>query len=333
MNTPVGAIIRDDLAGAAMSYNAAQAGLVATKLLPLRRSTKRNIEFYRVPPAHFLRLESTKRRPKAARQELEAARVRDTFYVEEYTLEDVVDTADDSGTNTVEQDETSTATRLAGTILRDYERDVANAIFNTTTFPLSGDTGLSVSTPWATAASATPIDDVMRGHRSIINRTGQKPNTLVITQLGLHNLSRCDQIISRIRNVSTDVKSGVLPLTALATLFDVDRVLIARGRRLSSNVAVTSVTTAGLWDDDNAFLCYAEMSEDLTVPQIGRTFYVDPDPVPGADPLAPVTIDQVPVNVFEYPTPKTRGRTIAVEAFLGAKIIEPATGYLFGNLD
>jgi len=216
-------------------------------------------------------------------------------------------------------------------ILRE-EYDLASTLFNTTTWPLSGTTGLSVSVPWATSATATPIDDVAFGQRTILAKTGVVPDTLLVTFKGLQDLSRAAQIIDRVKNVSTEVVNGVLRNSALAAALNVKRILVASAVYNSADMGQT-MSGSSVWNTDNAMLFCStpmqvnpetgmeEAAADAKVPQLCRT-------ITWTGETGGIGLASYPV--LDQLAERTLYRT---KRFRHQKVLDSNFGFLFGNVD
>jgi len=216
-------------------------------------------------------------------------------------------------------------------VLLREEYDLANTIFNTTTWPSSGTTGLSVSVPWATAATATPIDDIAAGSVAILKKTGVVPDSLLITYKGLLDLSKCAQIIDRIKNVSTEVENGVLKSPALANALGLKQIFVAGAVYNTANMGLT-LSGGYVWNTDNAMLfCSTPMQRnpttgmmeaavDAQTPQLARTITWT------GETSAP--LDSYPV--LDALAERTLYRT---KRFRHQKVIDSNFGFLFANVD
>lgn len=329
-----GAVLRPELAGALAGYAMDDLGLIAHQLAPPMPVPKRNCEFRTIPAAALLSRVNTRRKGLSDASRSAPVLARDTFDIDEYTHEQPIDPTDDTVMATKEQEEVFAARRAMGIVLRDYELVAATATFNTTTFPLSGNTGFSVSTPWSNAASATPIADANRAHEALLTKVGREADTLVITDRGWNDLSNTAQVLERLKYDSGGLTAeGRIPLGALAGIMRVKRVLVGRGRYNTANQGL-AVTGTNFWNTDNAFFCVTDSSMDIATPQYARTGVLEVDPEsPGLEAQSVEELDGVDLLVEEYAEPKGTAKIIRVKMFRQFKVLNTDCGYLLGNLD
>lgn len=129
----------------------------------------------------------------------------------------------------------------------------------------------------ATAASAgklvhwdsptsTPIQDITGAAVTMASTTGYKPNTLLLSPKAFNALKNHDDILDRIRYT----QKGIVTTDLLATLFEVDKVLVGWG--------VVNSAAKGATDDvdfimgKHALLCYSNPRPALKKPSAGYIF-------------------------------------------------------------
>lgn len=115
-------------------------------------------------------------------------------------------------------------------------------------------------------ATSNPIGDVTGAGVQMASETSYKPNTLVLSPFVFNALKNHEDILDRIKYT----QKGIVTADLLATLFEVERVL----------VAWSVVNTAKKGEDDNvgfimgkhALLCYSAPSPALKKPSAGYIF-------------------------------------------------------------
>lgn len=219
---------------------------------------------------------------------------------------------------------------LNGLLMRE-EYDGAAALFNTTTFPLSGTTGVSVSTPWATTASATPIKDVQTGVNVIRKKCGMVATSLLIPFPTLLNLSRCADVTDRVKYVDPVITNGVLQNSALAAALGVQRIYVAGGVYNSANEGQT-VSGADIWDPDMALL-FVETPQHRN-PVTGN---LEPVPMTEMSTLGRTFVwtgeVQGPLDAYPVRDANAEETKFRVKRFRDQKIFSTRFAYLLGNLD
>lgn len=137
----------------------------------------------------------------------------------------------------------------------------------------SNPTGANVL-QWNDAAS-TPIKDIKTAaSRMMLLTMGLRPNTLVIGRQVWDVLSEHPDIIERIQYGATNSTPTVVSRQAVATLFEIDRILVMDGIQVTSeeNPAFeTSMTTAFI-AGKNALLTYVNPNPSVMSVSSGYTF-------------------------------------------------------------
>ena len=111
-----------------------------------------------------------------------------------------------------------------------------------------------------------PIGDITKQSVYMASKTGYRPNTLVLSPYVFYALKNHYDILDRIKYT----QKGIVTTDLLATLFEVDRVLIAW--------SIVNSAEKGATDDvdfiygANALLCYSPKTPGLRQPAAGYTF-------------------------------------------------------------
>lgn len=323
-------VLRRD-AGFSVIQFALMQGLVASLVAPDLMVEDKVGQFKKLTARSIAQTANTKASNKGAPNIADLEIDQDTYACEKHWLDIPV-----TDTEAAELQSSFPAREIAARVcgmklLLQEEIDLASLLFNTTTWPLTGTTGLSVSTPWATAATATPIDDVQAGAEAILKKTGCIPDTLLLTFKGLLHLSRCSQIIERLKYVSMAVTNGVVANPDLAAVLGIKRIVVASAVYNSADAGQT-MSGGYVWNTDNAMLmCSAPMQRN---PQTGML-----DAVPaGATPQLARTLcwtgevggpmDAYPVRDDDGERFKFRTKRCRVQ-----KVLDSNFGFLLGNLD
>ena len=163
--------------------------------------------------------------------------------------------------------------RAQSLIARNYEKRVADIIYNTSTWTGSSLT-TAVTNEWDDLTNATPITDVEAAVQKVYDGSGLKPNALVVNWKVFRNLRNCDQIIDRINSAGAGDASKASDVTTamLAQVFDLDKVIVA-GASLNSANEGQSASVSQIWSSEYAMVCRVSDSLDMRDPCIGRTFH------------------------------------------------------------
>jgi len=122
---------------------------------------------------------------------------------------------------------------------------------------------------WSDYGSSSPIEDIREFKRTVRRKIGRNPNRLVLGDLTRDVLLDHPDVLERIKYT----ERGVASVDLLASLFDLDTVLVGESIRATSaeGTAEASVVYAANWDDD-ALLYYAPPTPSIFTPSAGYTF-------------------------------------------------------------
>lgn len=115
-------------------------------------------------------------------------------------------------------------------------------------------------------ATSDPIRDVTEASVQMASDTGYRPNTLVLSPFVFNALKNHEDILDRIKYT----QKGIVTTDLLATLFEVDRVLVAWG--VVNTAAKGDAEKTGFIMGKHALLCYAAPSPALKKPSAGYIF-------------------------------------------------------------
>jgi len=246
---------------------------------------------------------------------------QDTYECEEYGLEAVIDDKERARFRDFFALETMRAQDKAKELMRGHESRVAALLFNETTFPASGTTGVNLTNEWDDTTNATPITDLATGKQAIVNKCGEVPNTLVLPNLAIFwALCMNNQVRESLGFKYSPKNTGeaVIGADALAMALGVEKILVPRGRYVTNPDSAATASFSDLWNAEYAFLCVTDDSADPTRVCIGKTFAWDADG-----------------GLFtseSYRDDGVRGDVIRVRQNVDEKVLLTECGYLFKNV-
>lgn len=131
-------------------------------------------------------------------------------------------------------------------------------------------TGGTDFTAWSNFATSDPVGDVTLGMRTILKKTGYKPNVMVLGGEVWDKLKNHPDILERIKYT----QRGVLSEDIVAQVFGIDRIVVADG------VYATNEETTGADSSTNyvqifgknVLLAYAAPSPSILQPSAGYNF-------------------------------------------------------------
>lgn len=115
-------------------------------------------------------------------------------------------------------------------------------------------------------ATSNPIKDVTEAGVNMASSTGYKPNTLVLSPYAFNALKNHDDILERIKYT----QKGIVTADLLATLFEVDRVLVAWS--VVNAAPKGADAKVGFIMGKHALLCYSNPTPALRKPSAGYIF-------------------------------------------------------------
>lgn len=191
------------------------------------------------------------------------------------------------------------ADRVLAVMRLDREIRTAALLQNGTTFATSSNY-LDTTVVWSDLANSTPIDDVLAMKESAYNGNGGVELTaLQINRKQLRYLSRSAQIINQLKYGTAITRTGLLDLTALADILQLDKVIVGGAMYNSANGGLIA-SYSPIWSDSYAFLFRPAESNNIESPAVARTWTYKGDG--GGDPGDP--------NFEEYVEPGVRSTVL-----------------------
>jgi len=123
----------------------------------------------------------------------------------------------------------------------------------------SDPTAASLSAAWDNPSS-TPIEDLAEQSNSILVKTGQLPNTLIVNYLGWTALKNHPDVVDRVKYTSSAPVSEEL----VARLLGLDRVLVSKAPRNSAQEGLSASYSSIL--GNNALLVYVSANPGMFEP-------------------------------------------------------------------
>jgi hypothetical protein len=124
------------------------------------------------------------------------------------------------------------------------------------------------TTDWDDFTSGDPFNDVLTAKRTVSNGTGTDPNTMTLGYIVHAALQNHPDIVDRVKHVQVASLGNVE--SALSSLFDVTKYLVAKAVYNSANEGQT-MTGAAIIDDD-CLISYSSDSPGISEASAGYTF-------------------------------------------------------------
>jgi hypothetical protein len=222
--------------------------------------------------------------------------------------------------------ETIHSQRAVGFIQRNYERAVAAAVMNATTW--SSNT-TAITHEWDDATNGVPITNVEAAKRAIRLASGLEANAWIGTRNMAFNAMQTAQVVDRLKYNGPLDPQNFANYTEqdLARTLGVDHAIIAGGLYDSANEA-KSFSGASIWSEEYSMVCRVAETDDPQESCIGRTFMWTGDGTYGAAGAD----NEIAVHVEEYRDESVRGGVIRARNDRDIKILYVEAGHLLSNM-
>lgn len=273
------ATLRPDLAESFMEFDLEMdaRGFVSSRVFPVVEVQSQAGNFGKIPLAQLLQERDTKRAPGSGYARGNFTFDDATYACMEHGAEEPVDDREAKMYAEYFDAETIATLRAFSSVLRNAEKRVADAVFNTSTWTGSGLT-TAVTNEWDDSSNATPIIDVEAAVNKVYDGSGLWPNALIVNKKVFRNLRNCDEVINRINSAGAGHASRASDVTEamLAQVFDLDHIIVAGASR-NTAAEGQSATPGQIWSNEYAMVCKIATSGDFREPCIGRTFHWSAD--------------------------------------------------------
>jgi hypothetical protein len=268
--------LRPDLAASfeAFDLQAEKEGYIAQKVFPVVSVDSQAGNFGKIPLAQLLQQRTTTRSPGSGYARGNFTFEPATYSCEEHGAEEPIDDREAKMYANYFDSEVIATKRAYNAVLRNAEKRVADAVFNTTTWTGASLTTDVSSVPWATVANAKPLDNVEAAVQKVYDNSGLWANALVINKKVFRNLRNTPQVTDRIASsgAGNRVLASDVSLQMLAEAFALDYIIVAGGS-LNSATEGQTASVSQIWSGTYAMVCRVATGNDFREPCIGRTFH------------------------------------------------------------
>lgn len=263
--------LRPDISGMFTEYDleANQARMIGLQVFPVFEAGLQAGPFGKITIESLLRAVRTNRGTSGGYNTTEFEFTTDSYATSEHGLVVPVDKRNASIYANYFDAEVVAAQLARHGVMVNQEARIAAKVFNPSTF-----TPTAVSLEWSNADTADPIMDV-EGAVQRLYAKGVLANALIISWKVFRNLRNCASVIDRITANGSGQSAKASEITAqmLATVFDLERVLVA-GAQSNSSAQGQTAAISSIWSNEYAMVCrVAEPGSSIEQPCIGRTFH------------------------------------------------------------
>ena len=297
-------------------------GFIGSKVAPIIPRARDQGDFAKRELEAVLREERTDRQANGTYPRSNATWTKDNYQTAERAHEGTLDDRTVRRFDDVLPDAEAWETeRVTDIVLRSYERAVAAAIFNATTFSAAT---TAVTNEWDDATNAVPLTDVDTARELIVAAFGQEPNALIMNRKVFRNVRNTDQIIDRIKYQGfVDVRPGQITPQILASAFDIDMIIVAGALTNTAN-EMASRSISRIWGDEYAMLAKIGTTRNPAESCLAQTLmWAEEGAMDG---------DRMAVLVEQYRENQRRGNVIRVRTDDVIKVKFTAAGHLLSNI-
>jgi hypothetical protein len=241
--------------------------MIWPQLLPVIKVDKRSDLFTKYDKADSFRLTDDKIGPKALPNEVDWGTSTDNYSVKDHALSDWLpqETIDNADNPLSPEVDTNDFLNLLMDIAQ--EKRAADLVFAAGTYPVGNKVQLSGTGQWGSTAD-DPIGDLLTAVESCFLRA----NTLVFGADVWKVFRKLPEVLDAVKGATRYQGSpgGLATTTEVASLLEVDNVIVGRGRYITAKEGQTP-TYARLWGKHCAALC-VEKSPGIRSITFGATF-------------------------------------------------------------
>lgn len=302
---------RADLGEAMWEYALSPDQYIGTQALALTPVPRRSATFSKASRASILRDRNVKRSSGAGYNRDYLQYTDDTYTCLEYGYEELLDDGDRAHFSSDFDAEADCAMNALHVVLREQERRIATALFNTSTW--TGSTLFTdVSVVWATT-TADVMTDILAAKEKVRTLTGMMPDTMILNHTNFNYLKNNDDMIGRV--VYTQKADDTTMGNALAGVLGLKRILVGDAVR-NSAIEGAAFASANVWSSSYVMLAVTCTPGPLNRnPGVGRTMVWTGD---GAG----------NVQVEQYRDEARRSDVFRVRQYVAEEIIDASYAHL-----
>lgn len=313
-------IPRPDLGEAMESFSLQMdaEGFIGLKVLPVYESRKSSGTLAVVDLKSALKEHDTRRAPGANYKSSDFTYDFITYATEEHGFEVPIDDREEAEVSDWFDAELEAAEFARAVVMRNHEKRVAAAVFNTTTFAPK-----HVTAVWSSTSTAVPIDDIARGMLAFRAASGKKPNALILNWKVYSWLRQNEQIHERIVSAGAgeSIKTDSISEAQIAASLGVSQLIVAGAMKDTANEGLAA-SFSDIWSDQYAMLAHvAAPGSSFKNRTLGRTIHWGEDG------------SQIGCRFESYRDEGKRSDIVRQRHDVDEKVIATELGYLFDLTD
>lgn len=174
---------------------------------------------------------------------------------------------------------------------------------------------------WSDESASSPVEDVRTGIATILGSTGYMPNTLTLGFQTYNALLNHPDIVDRIKYGASPASPAVVTPQAMAAVFGLDRVLVAKAIETTANEGNATQTYSFILGK-NALLTYSPDAPGLRRPSAGYSFYWRGI----SDGMG------MPVKITDFYLPWLKATRVEGEVAMDLHLVGSDLGYMFNSV-
>ena len=232
-----------------MSVQYRNEDMIWPEIMPEVKVTKRSDLYYQYAKENNFRIYDDKIGPRSMANEIDYGQSPQNYSVKDHALADWVAQEEIDNADTPLAPESDANDNLNSALDVIQEQRVAGIVFAAATYPVGNKVVLAGATQWS-GASDNPIKDIQDAVEGCFVRA----NTLVFGVDAWLVFRRLPEILDAVKAIAgTSLQGGLATPSAVANLFEVDRILIGRSRYITTKEGQTA-TFSRLWGKHMAAL-------------------------------------------------------------------------------
>lgn len=261
---PVRKNIHTDRALTNISQQFNQPELIMTKVWPVVPVKKDSDEYFEYDNSH-MRIDETLWGDRDVANEVDWEVTKKSYVTERHGLKKLVTDKERRNADSPIVTDRDTTENLTEKLMLRREKRLTAILTNAANYPTGHKPTLVLATQWDNYGSATsdPSKDIATGRIQLAKAIGKRPNLLILPLEVFEFLREHPLIVDRVKYT----KTGIIDMSDLAALFDIEKILIAGSLESTANEA-DAVALNFLWGK-NAYLGYTTKRASLKSPSWG----------------------------------------------------------------
>lgn len=225
----------------ALRFKQDQKNFIADMIVPEIKVTKQADKFFTFDRGNYRGDDDLRHPGSEARQALTARLSTNAYFSNKHSLMDIVSIEEVEDADKPLDPKQDTVSDLTDKLMINREVECAALVFATAS--VQNYTSLATASQWGYTSTTTPIDDVETGRVAVAKEIGFEPNAAACGREVYQVLRNHEDILDRIKYS----EKGILTEDLIASVMDLDKLLVGRAVNLTTNEGIASETSAYIW--------------------------------------------------------------------------------------